>query len=193
MKKRKWKQWTTAFGIMAFCISVGFATQVYADPASSKAAQSGEVEIKGKVKAVSNKAKTVTVEVAAKGAVMIKFNGDTEFVNAKSGKDIKPPTAVVVRYKTVGPDNVATYIKKALVKLPTGVTEIKTDELAALIAKGPIAGNYCLIDARPVKIASASHIPTAVSIPVNVLKEKGEKLLPCDKGKMVIFYCGGPT
>ena len=99
----------------------------------------------------------------------------------------------MVKYKTVGADNIATYIKKALVKLPAGVTEIKTAELAALIAKGPVDGKYCLIDARPAKIAAAAHIPTAISIPVNVLKEKGEKLLPCDKDKLIIFYCGGPT
>ena len=157
-------------------------------------AEEGSVtRIKGKVKAVSNKAKTLSVAVKGKGVVLLKFNGATEFVNFKKTKEIKPPTAVVVKYKTVGPDKVATYIKKALVKLPSGVTEIKTDEVAALVAKGPVAGNYCLIDARPAKIASAAHIPTAISIPVNLLKEKGKKLLPCDKDKLVIFYCGGPT
>jgi rhodanese-related sulfurtransferase len=73
------------------------------------------------------------------------------------------------------------------------VTEIKTDEVVALIEKGPKAGNYLLVDARPAKVASAGHIPTAISIPVNVLKKKGEKLLPSDKNTMLIFYCGGPT
>ena len=142
------------------------------------AADQGQVvQIKGKVKAVSNKAKTLSVTVKGKGVVLLKFNNATEFVNFKKTKEIKPPTAVVVRYRSVGPDKVATYIKKALVKLPAGVTEIKTDELAALVAKGPIAGNYCLVDARPAKIASAAHIPTAVSIPVNKLKEKGKNLL----------------
>jgi len=99
----------------------------------------------------------------------------------------------VVKYKTMGPDNIATYVKKALITLPAGVTEIKTAELTALVEKGPVAGKYCLIDARPAKIAAAAHIPTAIAIPVNVLKEKGEKLLPCDKDKLIIFYCGGPT
>lgn len=193
MKRKKWKQWTTTIVVMAVCLAFGTGGQAYAEEAAAKAAESSQVEIKGKVKAVSNKARTVTVEVEGKGAVMVKFNDETEFVNAKSGKDIKPPTGIEVKYKTIGPDNVATYIKKALVKLPAGVTEIKTDELAALVAKGTVAGNYCLIDSRPAKISSAAHIPTAVSIPVRVLKEKGEKLLPCDKDKPIIFYCGGPT
>ena len=58
-------------------------------------------------------------------------------------------------------------------KLPPGVGEISTSELEALVAKGPVTGQYCLIDARPAKVAAASHIPTAISIPVNVFKEKG--------------------
>ncbi|MBW2710046.1 MAG: rhodanese-like domain-containing protein, partial [Deltaproteobacteria bacterium] len=92
-----------------------------------------------------------------------------------------------------GPDNVALSIKKALISLPKGLTEIKTGEVAALIEKGPKTGSYFLVDARPARVASAEHIPTAVSIPVNVLKKKGEKLLPTDKNTMLIFYCGGPT
>lgn len=154
----------------------------------------GEIlEIKGQVKAVSNKAKTVSVEVTGKGVVMLKFTDETEFINAESGKDIGPPTGVIVKYKEVGPDKIATSITKALVKLPAGVTEIKTDELAALVEKGTAEGKYCLIDSRPAKIAAAGHIPTAISIPVDLLQEKGEKLLSCGKDKTIIFYCGGPT
>jgi hypothetical protein len=187
MNKRRWASGVNILAVIAFSLSLFLADYATAGQ------ESAVVEIKGKVKAVSNKAKTLSVTVKGKGVVMLKFNDATEFVNFKKTKEIKPPTAVLVKYKTVGPDNIATYIKKALVKLPAGVKEIKTEELAALVAKGPLAGNYCLIDARPAKIASAAHIPTAVSIPVNVLKEKGEKLLPCDKDKLIIFYCGGPT
>ena len=99
----------------------------------------------------------------------------------------------MVKYKVEGPDNVALSIKKALISLPKGVTEIKTAEVAALVERGPKTGNYLLVDARPAKIASAGHIPTAVSIPVNVLKKKGKELLPADKNTMLVFYCGGPT
>ncbi len=185
MNKRKWTVRITILAALVFSLFL-FNHAIAAQG-------SGLVEIKGKVKAVSNKAKTLSVDVKGKGVIMMKFEDATEFVNFEKTKEIKPPTAVVVKYKTVGPDKVATYIKKALVILPQGVTEIKTAELAALVEKGPIAGRYCLIDARPAKIAAASHIPTAVSIPVNTLKEKGQKLLPCDKDKLIVFYCGGPT
>lgn len=164
-----------------------------AQDSSLQAAQSENLEIKGQVKAVSNKAKTVSVEVTGKGVIILKFNDATKFINAQSGKDIPPPTGVIVKYKAVGPDKIATSITKALVKLPPGVVEIKTDELASLVKKGPMEGKYFLVDSRPAKIAAAAHIPTAVSIPVTVLQEQGEKLLPADKDKPVIFYCGGPT
>ena len=187
MKKKKLVLGVSIFAIMVFSFSLFLADHVAA------AKEEAVVNIKGKVKAVSNKAKTLSVVVKGKNTVMLKFNDATKFVNFKKTKEIKPPTAVIVKYKTVGPDKIATYVEKALVKLPAGVKEIKTAELAALVAKGRLAGNYCLIDSRPAKIAAAAHIPTAVSIPVNMLKEKGLLLLPCDKDKMVIFYCGGPT
>jgi hypothetical protein len=151
------------------------------------------VEIKGQVSAVSKKAKTISVSVEGKGVVLVKFNDETEFKAFKDLKEIDPPTAVVVKYKTVGEDKVATYVEKAFAKLPPGVEEIKTAELAALVAKGPSAGNYLLVDSRPAPVAAAGHIPTAVLIPVTALEKEGEKLLTAEKSKMLIFYCGGPT
>ncbi len=181
------------FAAMACFCCLGLSAVVYAEEAAAKAEASGVVEIKGQVKSVSNKAKAVSVTVEGKGVVLIKFDDATEFVNFKETKEIGPPTGVLVKYKTVGPDQVATLIKKDLVTLPPGVTEIKTDELAELVTKGPVAGNYCLIDSRPAKVAAAELVPTAVSIPVTVMDEKGEKALTCSKDKVMIFYCGGPT
>ena len=193
MKERKSMKRSLVVNALICFLFLFVASYAGAQDSSRQAAQGELIEIKGQVKAVSNKAKTVSVEVTGKGVVVLKFNDATKFINAQSGKDIGPPTGVIVTYKVVGPDKIATSIKKALVKLPTGVAEIKTDELASLVEKGPVEGNYCLIDSRPAKIASAAHIPTAISIPVTLLQEKGEKLLPCDKDKLVIFYCGGPT
>ncbi len=183
-KGRIWKKFLVANAVICF---------LFLFAAAFAGAQEEIFEIKGQVKVISNKAKTVSVEVTGQGVVMVKFNDETEFINAQSTKDIAPPTGVVVKYKEVGPDKVATSITRALVKLPVGVTEIKTDELASLVEKGTVDGKYCLIDSRPAKIAAAAHIPTAISIPVNVLAEKGEALLPCAKDKTIIFYCGGPT
>jgi hypothetical protein len=193
MKKKRWGQWMAVFAAVVWCLTLGIASSGFAEEPAAKSETAGLVEIKGQVKAVSNKAKTVSVTVEGKGVVMVKFDDATEFVNFKEAKEIEPPTGVVVKYKTVGPDNVATYIKKDLVTLPDGVTEIKTEELAELVAKGSVQGNYCLIDSRPAKVAAAELIPTAISVPVNLLEEKGEKSLSAAKDKLLIFYCGGPT
>ena len=193
MKKRKWGQWMAVLTAIGFCLSIGFAANGFAAEPAAKAEGAGEVEIKGQVKSVSDKAKTVSVTVEGKGVVLVKFDDATEFVNFKETKEIEPPTGVLVKYKAVGPDQVATLIKKALVTLPAGITEIKTEELAELVAKGPAKGNYCLIDSRPVKVAAAELIPTAVSVPVTVMEEKGEKSLSAAKDTVLIFYCGGPT
>jgi len=193
MKKRKWGQWMAVFAAVAFCLFLGFSAAVHAEEPATKAEATREAEIKGQVKSVSDKAKTVSVTVEGKGVVLVKFNDATEFVNFKETKEIEPPTGVLVKYKTVGPDQVATLIKKTLVSLPPGVTEIKTEEMAELVAKGPAKGNYCLIDSRPAKVAAAELIPTAISVPVTVMEEKGEKSLSAAKDKLLIFYCGGPT
>ena len=187
MNKRRRGSTLTFFTAAFFAVSLMFLGQVAA------AENSGDLKVKGQVKAVSNKAKTLSLNVKDKGIMLFKFNDATKFINFTKTKEIKYPTAVVVKYKTEGPDNMAISIKKALVSLPKGVTEIKTDEVVALVDKGPDAGNYFLVDARPATVASAGHIPSAVSIPVNVLGKKGAELLPSDKSKLLIFYCGGPT
>jgi len=196
MKRKHWTAWTTILAIMVFSFSLFLCDYAVAKKPAAKAA-AGEkkeaLQIKGKVKGISNKAKTISVSVTGKGVMIFKFNDATEVVNAKAVKKIKKGEAVIVKYKAVGPDKVASFIKRALVKLPKGVVEIKTSETAALVSKGPKAGNYYLVDARPAKIYAMGHIPTAVSIPVPKLKKKGAKLLPADKNITLIFYCGGPT
>ncbi len=180
---------TNAIRVLAllFAFSFIFFSQVVA------AEKAADLQVKGQVKAVTNKAKTVSVNVKDKGVMLFKFNDSTKFINFTKTSEIKYPTAVVVQYKTEGPDNIALSIKKALVSLPKGVSEIKTDEVAALVEKGPKVGHYFLVDARPAAVSSAGHIPTAVPIPVNILQKKGAELLPADKSTMLIFYCGGPT
>jgi len=65
---------------------------------------------------------------------------------------------------------------------------ISVDEVKALIAKGPEAGNYQLIDARPAIKFDAGHLPTAINIPKPMIEQSLSQL---DNNKMQIFYCGG--
>ena len=171
-------------------------TEAPAEKAATPApAEKAEVwTVKGKVKGFANpkQSKTISVSVKDKGVILFKYNDATAFKNFTSLPELTGE-AVVVEYVAEGPDNVATSITKALVKLPSGVAEIKTPEIAALVEKGPEAGNYFLADARPAKVYSQGYIPTAVSVPVTELKKQGAELLPADKDKPLIFYCGGPT
>lgn len=89
-------------------------------------------------------------------------------------------------------------VKKAAPALPKGVSVLSTDELIALIAKGPEAGHYLLFDSRPPARFHAATIPTSLMLPdtemVKLDKEgKAHPLLGQDKNKLHIFWCGGPT
>ncbi|HIJ89810.1 MAG: rhodanese-like domain-containing protein [Desulfobulbaceae bacterium] len=158
------------------------------DPAPQAAQNTNTLA--GKITGKSNKAKTITIEVKGKNE-FIKFDDKTAGIeHAVEGE------ASIIQFEMRGDDRFATSIKPKLVSLPEGVKEIKTDELAKLVAMGPEEGNYVLIDARPAARYHEGHIPTAISIPETVLKETGEAALPGEakrNNSHLIFYCGGPT
>ena len=90
-------------------------------------------------------------------------------------------TATEIRFK--GP------IKIAPEKL------VKYDEVAALVAKGPEAGNYVLVDSRPLPRVQEGTIPTSINIPFTTkgFDDLARKKLPADKAKRVVFFCQGIT
>lgn len=82
--------------------------------------------------------------------------------------------------------------------MPAGVTVISTEALKALVDKGPQAGNYLLFDSRPAGRFNAATIPTSQHLTdaeMEKLDKEGKvaSRLGDDKGKMAIFWCGGPT
>jgi hypothetical protein len=180
--------------VFLLSLSVSGYDHAWSTTYAESAEKGNVISVKGKVKGFSDprQSKTISVDVKKKGILIFKYNNATTFKNFKTLPELTNE-AVVVEYRTVGPDNVATSITKALVKLPSGVTEIKTAEVAALVEKGPVAGNYFLADARPAKRYAEGYIPGAVSVPVTKLEKEGQKLLPADKDIPLIFYCGGPT
>lgn len=146
----------------------------------------------GKVMAVSQKAGTIAVQ-GESGPEIYRFTDKTHLKDAKSIRSFNKDEAVIVTYTETEGVKTATAIEKKLAKLPDDVQEMKPEELAKHVNQGPEAGGYFLVDSRPNKRFNSSHIPTAVSIPVPKLKEEGPKLLPADKNRLIIFYCGGYT
>jgi len=153
------------------------------------AAQQANV-LKGKVVGLSKKARTISIEVGSgKDAktMMVKFNDQTKGIeHASKGH------AAIIEFSGEGGDKIATVIKPKLAKLPKGTVEMQPEELSALIAKGDPA-SYFLVDSRPAARFAEGSIPTAVSIPVPVMQKEGAKLLPADKNKLLVFFCGGVT
>ena len=178
--------------LLLTCSTLFLARPVAVCAASSAsmetAAQSRVAEpLKGKILGVSKKAKTISIEAGGK-PILVKFNLKTEGMEFAKVND-----GAIVQYTTVGKDKIAMVIKPKLAKLPEGVMEISPAELAELIALGPEKGNYFLADARPKSRYEEGTILGAISIPVAALKDRQEQLLPENKDKLLIFFCGGPT
>lgn len=143
---------------------------------------------KGKVAGRSNKAKTISITVGkgdAAKTMMVKFDETTKGLEfAKKGE------AAIIKWQQRGDDKFATIVKPKLAKLPPGVAEIKADELYKLLLDhAPMT----LVDARPESRYAQGHLPAAINITVSMLKKKKAEILPEDKDKLLIFYCGGYT
>lgn len=150
-----------------------------------------EKSIKGQVSAVAVTIQTITVKHGAT-QINLKWTNDTVFQNIDP-KKIREIQGQEIEAKYIEADgkNIATFIRLAIVEIPKGAKEIKTQELAKLIFEKP--GSYVLIDSRPAPRYRASYIPTAINLPDVVMAQIGESSLPFPKDKTLIFYCGGPT
>lgn len=148
---------------------------------------------KGKITNISQKAKTIAISQKDKSFFLLKFTEDTTLKGVKSSKEFKVGEAIIVQYTTVDGENIANSLEKALVKLPKGVKEIKTDQLADLIEKQK---DTVVVDARPPSRYAEGHVPGAISIPYAKLAKMGDdgvQLLEKYKDRQLVFYCGGPT
>lgn len=176
-------------GLLSFgCAGTKTEEQAAAPPEKATTQVVGLQTYKGKIAGKSNKAKTISITVG-KGdkakTMMVKFDDRTKGVeHAVKGH------AAIIKYEMRDKTAYAVSVKPKLAKLPAGVTEIKTEELLSLVEAG---SDIFLVDSRPASRYAQSHLPGAVSIPVPMIKEKKASILPVEKDKLLIFYCGGPT
>ena len=150
--------------------------------------------VKGMISNISQKAKTIALTKSDQSFFLLKFTDETTLKGVASAKEFKEGEAIVVKYKEVNGENIATSLEKAVFKLPAGMKEIKTEEMAAMLSSGK--DDLVIIDARPTIKYDESHIRGAVSIPYSQLVKLGDdgaKLLEKYKDKHLAFYCGGST
>ncbi len=144
----------------------------------------------GEFQSLSNKAKSIQVEVNDK-MMVVKFTDDTDVDNVKELKDLKQPIPIKVYFDKKGEDLIATHVvAKPVIKVPEDQL-VSVPEMEKMVAEGPEKGNFVLVDSRPGAAYQEGHISGAISIPFPKLLDLAEKKLPKDKNKLFVFYCGG--
>lgn len=162
---------------------------------------------KGRIQYISKKASSIQLAPKDQPPVIVKFDSKTEFVGAEGIKGLSPPDLIKVEYT---PGQPATRITRVFFGIP------KEAEIDAVYLDNLMRQQDCLtpedlrvtpeeverimqspdvcvlVDARPTDRYRAGHIPKAISIYAKDLADNLD-LLPKDKSKLVIFYCGGPT
>jgi len=195
MKKTMYKAGLCALLTAGLLVASGPApfTGINLCAADTAQAQAEVKKIKGKITNISQKAKTIALSNNETGFFLFKFNDDTELKGVAAANEFKTDEAIVVEYMADGDEFLAKSIEKALVKLPKGIKEIKTDELAEKLKSD---ANIVVIDARPPVKYAEGHIAGSISIPFSKLTKMGDdgaKLLEQYKDRQLVFYCGGST
>jgi predicted sulfurtransferase len=171
----------------------GFNGVVFAADATKVAMPAEAKGIKGKISNISQKAKTIALSNKDASFFLVKFTDETELKGVASTKEFKEGEAIIVKYTVANGENIATSLEKALVKLPKGLKEIKTNELVDLLKSNK---DLVVVDSRPKVKYDESHIRGAISIPYSKLVKMGDdgaKLLDKYKDRQLAFYCGGST
>ncbi|OGW32603.1 MAG: hypothetical protein A2X59_11700 [Nitrospirae bacterium GWC2_42_7] len=148
--------------------------------------------IRGTLVGISENFKTVQV-ATGKLVWVINYSDDLKLSGAEKISGIPKEKEVAVAF--VEKDKVP-YAVSLSVKPPATVPPekiVSTDELLKLIASGPEKGGYVLLDSRPAPRYMEGHLPQAVSMPFDKFDSLKDTLLPADKEKLLIFYCGGVT
>ena len=154
--------------------------------------------IRGNLGAVSQDFNTLQVKVG-KLVWIVQYDDKTSVIKGAktAGADeiLKLPAKkeILVSYTGDLKNPLATEIA---VKQPYKVPEhqkITNSEVIKLVALGPEKGNYTLVDARPTGAYLDGHIPSAISLPYGKFEEDCTTILPQDKDRLLVFYCGGPT
>jgi hypothetical protein len=189
-----------ATGAIAFVLSAGPA--VAGKPNIMESCkichQAADGVVRGKMVSASGEFKSVNVTV---GPLVwtVKYGDD---LKVKEGEKISGADALktIPRDREIAVtftgDEKSPVAVQVAVKQPYKVAADKImplEKMQELVAQGPAAGKFTLLDSRPGPVYAEGFIPGAISLPYAAFKEKAPAVLPQDKGALVIFYCGGET
>jgi hypothetical protein len=149
--------------------------------------------VRGTLVSVTEKFKTINVQVGQKLVWIITYGDDLKITGADKLSAIPKDKEIGVRFTG---DEKNPYAVSLTVKPPAKVAPeklVSLDEVVKLVAEGPEKGNYLLVDSRPKPRYLEGHIPGALSLPTDKFDELKHTVLPSEKDKLVIFYCGGVT
>jgi rhodanese-related sulfurtransferase len=132
--------------------------------------------------------------ITDKGPEIFTFTEKTIYKNTeKPGlQHIAPGTLLDVTYTEKDGKKTADVIALKVAQV-AAEDVITTDEVAALIQKGPDKEKAFIFDSRPEVRFAQGRLPHAVSFPFNKWDTLKDSLLPKDKSALVIFYCQGVT
>lgn len=154
--------------------------------------------VRGKIVSVSEAFKSFNVSV---GPVVwiVKYDGrlkvkeGQKFSGPDTLKGIRKDQEILVTYTGDESHPLATQVAvKQPYKIPAE-QQISLEELKKLVAVGPEKGGFTLVDSRPPAMYAEGHIPGAVALPYPKFSELAPKILPSDRGSLLIFYCAGET
>ena len=149
--------------------------------------------VRGTLVSVSEKFKTINVQVGQKLVWIINYGEDLKITGADKLLSIAKDKEIGIRFTG---DEKKPYAVSLTVKPPAKVAPeklVSLEEMKKLVASGPEAGGYLIVDSRPKPRFNEGHIPHAISLDNTKFDELKDKTLPNEKDKIIIFYCGGIT
>ncbi len=160
--------------------------------------QSAEGVVRGKLVSASGEFKSLNVTVGpllwiVKYGDDLKVKEGEKISGADALKTIPRDREIAVTFTGDEQSPVAVQVS---VKQPYKVAAEKlmpVEKMQELVAQGPEAGKFTLVDSRPGPVYAEGFIPGAISLPYAAFKEKAATVLPADKGALLVFYCGGET
>ena len=160
--------------------------------------QAADGVVRGKMVSVSSEFKSLQVTVGPL-VWIVKYGDD---LKVKEGEKISGAEALktIPRDREIAiaftGDERSPVAVQVAVKQPYKVAADKImplEMMQELVAQGPEAGKFTLVDSRPGPVYAEGFIPGAISLPYAAFKEKAAAVLPADKGSLVVFYCAGET